>query len=222
MQVEGVSAGILVQIAFFIIVAALLLVIWFKGNDTPNGFVDGLTGDHTGKMKTSVVSKKTMPKGFSNTNILESISELSDYLEEIPFSAVEEWSEKIAKEELDSTLNRIHSLAKQIRETPGDIDTPDELDITLDTVRERFQQARKEIETRGSSESQYYRLVVNLNRAVLEAKANDASDPEQIESVRDALHKVKSFKTKPYFSTQLTRRAERARVEAQDLLPSRI
>ena len=222
MQFEGVSAGVLVQIAFFIIVVALLLVIWFKGSDTRNGFLEDLTGKDIGKKKTSVVSKKTMPKTFSNTGILESISELSSYIEKIPFSAVEDWNEKTAQEELDSTLNRIHSLARQIREAPGDIDTPDELDMALDTVRERFQQARKEIETRSNSESQYYRLVVNLNRAVLEAKTRGASNPEQIESVRGALQEVESYNTKPYFSTQLTRRAERARVEAQDLLPSRI
>ncbi|TFG13826.1 hypothetical protein EU537_05035 [Candidatus Thorarchaeota archaeon] len=216
MQFAGTLPGIFVQIAFVIAVVVVLIVIWFKGSVTQHEILGETIGLKTRSEKSSVISKKTIPRGVSETSILDGISELSDYIEQIPFSVVEEWSEKIAEKELDKTLNKIHSLAERVSETP------DEIEMALDTVRKRFQQARREIKTRSGSESHYYQLVVNLNRAIVEAKTKDASEPEQIESVRDALQKVESYNAKPYFSMQLRQRAERARIEAEDLLPSRI
>jgi hypothetical protein len=220
LRFEGALAETLIQIAFVAIVIAIILVFLVKGSTTRDEILKEATGKDIGPQKPSIISKKVIPKDVSKRDFLNSISELSEYIEQIPFSPVEDWSEKIAEEELDRTLGKIHSLADSFRESYGGIDTPDEVEMALSTVRKRFLQARKDIKTRGDSESEYYRLVANLNRAIIEAKTKGNSDSEQIQFVRNALQNVQSYNTKPYFSMQLQRRAKRAIVEAQDLLPS--
>ncbi len=155
--------------------------------------------------------------------LLERIDELTDRISDTASFETEKWNERAAERDLEALLKRIYSIADRIRHQTPDVElpeTPDALDMALETVRVRMLQAREDIRRRTEGEREYYQRVTLLNQAVLQVKSGMKTGEEGREIVREALENLKAREVQPCFSRQLLRRAERAKREAHNILHS--